>query len=72
MARVLETLRWSVLGTGAHDPLAFAVSAATMGAMLLFGLTYDARREAATQDALQASAGRSFFCSRGANAQSGT
>lgn len=51
MAPVVETFKWSLFGVGHHNPRALAFSAATVGVILLIGLVYFARNEAAADDA---------------------
>jgi lipopolysaccharide transport system permease protein len=50
MAPVAETFRWSLFGTGTHDPRAFGTAALVVVAVFVLSLAYYARAEAATQD----------------------
>jgi lipopolysaccharide transport system permease protein len=50
MAPVVETFKWSLFGVGDHDPRALAASAAMISVLLVLGLAYFARSEAAAQD----------------------
>jgi lipopolysaccharide transport system permease protein len=51
MTPFVETFKWSLFGVGAHDLRAFAMSAALVGLLLVLGLVYFARMEAAADDA---------------------
>lgn len=47
MAPVVETFKWAIFGVGQHDPTSFATAAATAIIVLMLGLLYFARTEAA-------------------------
>lgn len=51
LAAFVETFRWSLFGVGRHDPRAFATSSVFVCAVLVLGLMYFARRDAAANDA---------------------
>ncbi len=51
MAPIVETFKWSLFGVGQHDPRMFATSAAATSIVLVLGLIYFARHEAAADDA---------------------
>jgi len=50
MVPVVETFKWSLFGVGQHDPRSLAASAAVIGVLLMLGLVYFARNEAAAHD----------------------
>jgi lipopolysaccharide transport system permease protein len=50
MASVVETFKWSLFGVGQHDPRALAVTAGSILLILILGLVYFSRNEAAASD----------------------
>jgi lipopolysaccharide transport system permease protein len=48
---VVETFKWSLFGVGQHDPIAFGRSAILVALLIVLGLLYFARTEAAANDA---------------------
>jgi lipopolysaccharide transport system permease protein len=50
MAPIVETFKWSVFGVGQHDLRALSTSAVAIAALLVLGLMYFARSEAAAHD----------------------
>jgi lipopolysaccharide transport system permease protein len=50
MAPIAETFKWSLFGVGQHDPRALAMTAGTIVIVLVLGLVYFSRNEAAAHD----------------------